>query len=103
MLSCKVNGQVGGHAPKSIGYQPATAINWVAMLRNGVPSGPFLGPAPPGGWSCSEIKMTNHSESAIFMVFLPLFGWLCSEIIDGFSTVILGGHAPNFAPAAERL
>ena len=75
-LSCKVNEQVGGYAPKSIVPQTIFLQKWVHMLRKG---GAAVGLA-----------------HAIFVRFLPLFGWLCSEIITGFSTASLGGHAPNF-------
>ena len=52
-LSCKVNEQVGGYAPKSFGPQAVPLQKWVHMLRKGGAPDAFLPLSPAPGWSCS--------------------------------------------------
>ena len=95
-LSCKVNEQVGGYAPKSIDPQRSPSLKWVHMLRKGGAPDGFVTLLPATGWQCSEKWGGQRPRARDFYKVFTAFGWLCSEINTGFLAVRLGGHAPNF-------
>ena len=78
-LSCKVNEQVGGYAPKSVVPQALSLQKWVRMLRKVGASVDFCPSFHALGWSCSEKLDGRRPRARIFYKVLPLFGWLYSE------------------------
>lgn len=95
-LSCKVNEQAGGDAPKSIVPQAFPLQKWVHMLRKEGAPADICPPLPAPGWLCSEKWGGRRPRARILYKVLPLFWVVMLRKDTGFSAVRPGGHAPNF-------